>query len=183
MSALNIEHLELILHLRSAVKVIAGFDIISQTLQIKRELLSPQIPEGFHLPLLFQDGFNPVGVADFYHDVLSRRDHQEEQAQWVPPALPGALPWNMLTMRISPRRWYFMRGGRSESDEPSSAELLNHLSTQETGKERRDSHFPRRPSLISTLCVSVVLVLDESGVLCDGHSPLTLLLSLKRSSC
>lgn len=54
MSALNIEHLELILHLRFAVKVIAGFDIISHSLQIKREFSSPQIQEGssprpFHL--------------------------------------------------------------------------------------------------------------------------------------
>lgn len=46
MSALNIEHLKLILHRRFAVKVIAGFDIISHSLQIKREFLTPRIQEG-----------------------------------------------------------------------------------------------------------------------------------------
>lgn len=46
MSALNIEHLKLILHHRFAVKVIAGFDIISETLFRLKEHFSPADPGG-----------------------------------------------------------------------------------------------------------------------------------------
>lgn len=96
MSALNIEHLKLILHRRFAVKVIAGFDIISHSPQIKREFLAPRIQEGprFLLPLLFHEGFTSVGSS--LPRLPVRTDHQEEQSESLPPACCGSFPPSLV---------------------------------------------------------------------------------------
>lgn len=166
MSALNIEHLELILHLRFAVKVIAGFDIISQTLfRLNRNFYPRRSTRGGFTFRSFSTKVTvppPLAWLIFTVTTSGSIKAKEEQAESVAPACcgsflppPGAPPWSMFPMRISPQRWPLMgtrlRGGgsrRFESDSPRSDELLNHLSTRETANESGDSHFPCRPALI-----------------------------------